>query len=153
VALPKQKLKKKYPIPVYNFRVTVGGTAMSFSEVSGVVIEYESVTYRHGFSFWEGDVVKNFQTRDKYVPVTLNRGTVNGDNRLFEWLEAADMRPMDISLCDEKGKPVVSWKIKRAMPVKFSAPTFDASTNDVFIESLEVSAAGITVEHHPTALD
>lgn len=147
MALSKADLKKTYPIPAYHFRVTVAGTTMSFSEVSGVVVEYESITYRQGLSFWEGETIKKFYY-DKYVPVTLKRGTVKGDNRLFEWLEAADVRPMDISLCDEAGTPIVSWKIKKAVPAKFTAPSFDASTNDVFLESLELSAAGITVEHH-----
>ena len=137
----------KYPIPAYNFRVTVDGTTMSFSDVSGVIIDYESVTYRHGFSYREGEDITTFYF-DKFLPVTLKRGTVAQDNRLLEWLEKADLRPVDISLCDEQGAAVVSWKIRKAVPTKFTAPSFDASTNDVFLETLELSVAGISVEHH-----
>jgi len=55
---------------------------------------------------------------------------------------------MDISLCDETGTPLVSWKIGIAVPVKLQAPTFDANSNDVAIESLEIMASKISIVHH-----
>ena len=64
------------------------------------------------------------------------------------WIEDHTMRTVDVSLCDEQGTPVVSWHVARAVPVKLSAPPFDVNTNDVSIESLELLAAGISVEHH-----
>jgi phage tail-like protein len=54
---------------------------------------------------------------------------------------------MEISLCDEKGIPVVAWSIARALPVKLSAPIFDAATNQSSIDTLEIRAAGISVKH------
>ena len=141
--------KSSYPLPAYNFRVTVDGTSMSFSEVSGINLEYETVTYRHGLSFWEGEAIKRYRF-DKYFPVTLKRGTVKGITFLHDWLKEGDMgtRALEVSLCDEGGQPVVSWRIAKAVPVKLEAPNFDASTNEVSIESLEIMAAGISMEHH-----
>ena len=52
--------KARYPLPVYNFRVTIDGTSMSFSEVSGINLEYDTVTYRHGLSFWEGEGIQKY---------------------------------------------------------------------------------------------
>ena len=140
--------KANYPIPAYNFRVTVDGVAMSFAEVSGISMEYETVTYKHGMSFWEGEGIKKYYY-DKYVTVTLKKGTVHGTNDLYTWIkESKGSRTIEVSLCDQDGEPLVTWRIRRTVPVKLEAPTFDAATNDVSIESLELLASGITVEHH-----
>ena len=139
--------KSSYPLPAYNFRVTVDGTAMSFSEVSGINLAYETVTYSHGLSFWEGEGVKKYYY-DKYVTVTLKKGTIKGINFLYQWLKEKQGRTLMVSLCDEAGRPAISWRVAKAVPVKLEAPTFDANTNEVAIESLEVLAAGISVEHH-----
>ena len=50
-----------------------------------------------------------------------------------------------IQACDERGVPVLAWRVARAFAVKLSAPTLDARTNEVAIESLEVRAAGISI--------
>lgn len=149
MAESKDFQKANYPLPVYSFRVTLDGVAMSFSQVSGITLEYETLTYKHGLSFWEGEDSKRFYY-EKYVPVTLKRGTVKGINFLYDWIkERADgTRALEVSLCDEKGEPVVTWRIAKAVPVKLDAPSFDADSNDVSIESLELMAAGISVEHH-----
>lgn len=140
--------KASYPLPVYNFRVTVDGLAMSFSEVSGIHREHERLTYRHGLSFWEGESIRTFRY-DKYVSVTLKKGTVRGANLLYGWMQETGTRTrsVEVSLCDEEGQPVVVWHIAKAVPVKLEAPTFDPNTNDVAIESLELMAAGISVTH------
>ncbi|MFC1603760.1 phage tail protein [Planctomycetota bacterium] len=147
MAETKDFQKSSYPLPAYNFRVTINGTPMSFSQVSGISREHETVTYRHGFSFWEGEDITAYYFK-KYAPITFKKGTIKGVSFLYEWLREEKIRPMEVSLCDESGKPVVSWRIAKAIPVKLEAPTFDASTKEVSIESLEVMAAGISIEYH-----
>ena len=149
MTLTKDQQKAGYPLPAYNFRVTVDGAAMSFAEVSGIHVERESVTYRHGFSFWEGEGIKTYRY-DKFVPVTLKKGTVKGFSELYDWINEQQTRPrmVEVSLCDEEGRPLVTWRIRKAVPVKLEAPTFDAKTNEVSVESLELMVRGITIEHH-----
>ena len=106
--------RAKYPLAAYNFRVTVGDAAMSFSEVSGLVREYETRTYRHGLSFWEGESITKFRP-DKYVEVTMKKGVVAGATALYDWLDSVDKKHVSISLCDETGAAVVTWKIQKAM--------------------------------------
>lgn len=147
MAQTKADQSRRYPLPAYNFRVDVGGATMSFAEVSGVKLEYETVTYRHGLSFAEGEEIAQFR-HDSFTPITFKRGTVTGATELYDWLTSHGMRHLDISLCDEAGSPLVTWHVGKAVPTKLEAPSFDASTNDAAIESLEVLAAGLTVEHH-----
>jgi phage tail-like protein len=143
----KDVQRETYPLPVYNFRVSIGSDSMSFSEVSGISMEYETVTYKHGLSFWEGEGIKKYYY-DKYVTITLKKGTVKGKNFLYDWLKDKGSRSVRVSLCDQTGHPVVTWAVAKALPVKLEAPAFNANTNEVSIESLEVMAAGISIEHH-----
>lgn len=139
--------RAKYPLAAYNFRVTVGGSAMSFTEVSGLVREYQTLTYKHGLSYWEGEAITKFRY-DKYVQITLKKGAIAGATQLYQWLDTVDKKNMSVSLCDEKGNPVVTWQIQKAMIVKLEAPALQASGNEAAIETLTLMASGISVEHH-----
>lgn len=136
-----------YPLAAYNFRVTVGDAAMSFTEVSGLVREYQTLTYRHGLSFWEGESINRFRY-DKYVQVTLKKGVVAGATKTHQWLDSVDQTNLSVSLCDEKGAAVVTWQIKKAVIVKLEASTLQASSNEAAIETLTLMASGISVEYH-----
>jgi len=139
--------RAKYPLAAYNFRVTVGGSAMSFTEVSGLVREYQTLTYKHGLSYWEGEAITRFRY-DKYVQITLKKGAIAGATQPYQWLDTVDKKNMSVSLCDEKGNPVVTWQIQKAMIVKLEAPALQASGNEAAIETLTLMASGISVEHH-----
>ena len=135
----------QYPLMAYNFRVTISGQTMSFSEVSGLGREYETVTYRHGLSAWQGESIAVYHV-DKYAPVTLKRGTMaSGDLFVYHWFERRDTRSMTISLCDEHAAPVITWQVARTVPVKLTPPSFTADGNEVSIDTLEVMAAGVTI--------
>ena len=136
-----------YPLAAYNFRVALGGETVSFSEVSGLKIEYETTTYRHGLSFAEGEDIVRYRL-GKYVPLTMKKGVVHSLKVLRDWLGSGEPRTIDISLCDEQGASVVTWHIGSAIPVKLEAPTLSAGGNDVAIESLELMVSRISLEHH-----
>lgn len=146
MALSTKEQRTTYPLAAYNFKVTIGGAAMRFAKVSGLTREHRTVTYRHGLSFLEGEDLSKFYI-DAYQSITLEQGTVIGHKFLYEWLETHDPIAMEVQLCDAKGQPVVAWRVAKAVPVKLTAPTFDAATNQVTIDSLEVKAAGISVKH------
>ncbi|HZN91127.1 MAG TPA: phage tail protein, partial [Myxococcales bacterium] len=146
VAHTLQDQRANHPLAAYNFKVTVDGVAMRFAKVSGLQREHQTVTYRHGLSFLEGEQISKFHM-ERFVSVTLEQGTVQGQKVLHQWLERSQPGVMEVSLCDEKGVPVIAWSIARALPVKLTAPTFDAATNQVSIETLEIRAAGISIKH------
>lgn len=141
-----QQQRTSYPVAAYNFRVSIDGLDMRFAKVSGLAREYHTVTYRDGLSFLDGERIGRFYI-EAFVPITLEQGTVIGHRFLSEWLARAGPSAMEVSLCDEQGIPVVAWSIAKAVPVKLTAPTFDAATNQLAIDTLEVRAAGISVKH------
>ena len=154
MALTKKTIKDSYPLPVYNYRVTIGKTTLGFSEVSGMGVEYESVTYKHGFSFAMG--AKIIPGMRQPAKLTLKRGIAKGSKFLADWLKNTYTDPFKnskqdilIDLCDETGQPVVRWTVLGALPVKLDAPTFDANSNDIAIETLELVAHEIKIDYDP----
>ncbi len=146
MAQSKDVQKQTYPLPAYNFRVRIDETIMSFAEVSGIGLEYDKVIYRHGLSFMEGEAITTFDY-DSFVTMTLKRGVVLGATPLFfyEWITKGDLRAIAVSLCNEAGDPVISWQIAKAVPVKIQAPAFDAKTNEVAIDTVELAVRGISL--------
>jgi len=134
------------PLAVYAFRATVGGQSAAFSEISGLAIERETATYSHGLSHWEGETLLTFPSV-KHRQVSLKRGVMAGDGSFYGWLVGADAesRPMDVSLLDSEGTPKVTWRIKEAIPIRMTGPSFSASSNEVAIDTLDVMVAGVSV--------
>ena len=135
------------PLPVNSFRVTIGGQSAAFTEVTGLSIARDTVTYVHGFSHWEGETLITYPS-NKHQQITLRHGVFAGDGSFYDWLVGADgeARPMSISLLDGSGTPRVTWRVKAAVPTKMTGPTFSAASGDAAIDSLDVQIAGVSVE-------
>lgn len=151
MATNKDFIKNNYPLPVYNYRVSIEDTDIAFSEVSGLAVQYEPITYKHGLSWKEGEEIMPGMKQS--IRITLKRGLVKKGNVLNDWIETvkqnkAKKKNLLIRLCNEGGEPVISWQVMSAVPLKLTIPTFDANSNDVAIESLEVMAVDITVTFH-----
>lgn len=155
MALSKEDIKTAYPLPVYNYRIEIGSDAVAFSEVSGLSTSYETTTYKE--SPVEGGVpgprVMNMPAQPSATTVTLKKGIVRGASvaALYSWINATQLNQTEkkdifVRLCDENGDPVISWKVTNAFPTKLDAPTFDANSNDVAVESIELTADGVTME-------
>lgn len=100
---------------------------MSFSEVSGLEIDYDHVLYRHGFSWAMGDYLIRGQR--KPINVTLKRGITRNRDYLYKWLKGAYEKDIRIELSDEEGVALVSWDVYRALAIKLTAPSFTANSN------------------------
>jgi phage tail-like protein len=159
LAQDKDQIKSGYPLPAYNYRVTVlrDGEALvlSFAEVSGLSLQYEPVTYKHGLSFALG--VKIIPGMLQPIRLTMKRGIVKNGKFLYQWIDntyndpffSDAKRDILIDLCDEAGAPVIRWSVQGALPIKLDAPSFDANTNDVAIETIELIAHGLRVDYSP----
>jgi len=152
--LDQNQIKDTYPLPVYNYRVTVGSSTLGFSEISGLDVDYEPVTYKHGLSFAMGS--KIIPGMRQQIRLTMQKGIVRGGDFLASWFQDTYTNSLDnakqdilIDLCDESGQAVIRWRVQGALPVKLDAPTFDANSNEVAVETLELVAHSISVDYHP----
>jgi phage tail-like protein len=155
MAVTTQDIKKNYPLPVYNFRVEIGPDAVAFSEVSGLSIQYEAITFKESpvASGVSGPRVVHMPSQMNATNVTLKKGVARASSviNLYNWIKGVTLNQVEkkdvfVRLCDEARKPVISWKIINAFPTKLDAPTFDAKSNEVALETMELRADGITIE-------
>lgn len=155
MAVPASEIRQTYPLPVYNFRVEIGGEAIGFAEVSGLSMGFEITTYKESATAGGSPGPRTFHmpSQPTSPTITLKKGVVRGGsvNTLYKWFAATalnqtEKRDVFVRLCDEAGAPVISWRIANAFPSKLDAPTFDAKSNDIAIESMELRADRVTVE-------
>ncbi|WP_428241084.1 phage tail protein [Gynuella sp.] len=139
-------LKSNYPIPVYRFRVSVGGESMAFSEVSGLDIGNDPITYKDGLG------KKQMPGQETDVNITLKRGLVRKQSQLYEWINSINLnlvekRDITVSLVDPEtdGGALVTWTVGNAFPKKLTAPSFNGGSNEASIEQLELVADKVTI--------
>jgi len=148
-----EQIKKGYPLPAYNFRVRIENEAYGFSQVTGLSIQYDTMTYKHGLSWREGtdESIGNQHP----VTLTLQRGVVAKASNLLQWINSLHRgilgplkKDVAIDLCDENGEPVVTWIAAAAFPIKLDVPGFDANNNEVAIESIQLKVGNLRVSYH-----
>ncbi|MEM7370308.1 MAG: phage tail protein [Bacteroidota bacterium] len=149
-------IKNSYPLPVYNYRVEIDGETVAFSEVSGFDIAYETTTFKESQteSGLRGPRILHMPSQPTTTTLSLKKGVVRGGvsvGALYNWIQTVQInqvvkKDIYVRLCDEKGNPVISWKIINAFPTKLDAPTFDANSNDVAIETMELTADSVFIE-------
>ncbi len=145
MALTKQELLTSYPLPAYNYKVTIETDILAFSEISGLTIGYDKIIYKHGFSHVTGPTIVRAQRNE--INVTLKRGVGKKRDQLYRWLTTKIAKDLWIDLCDEKGSAVVRWKVIKAVPYRLEASDFTAVGNDIVIESLVLAATNLTIEY------
>ncbi len=152
MATSPDDIKKTYPIPVYYFEVKIDDLdPIAFSEVSGLSIDYETITYKDGLSYKEG--VKYMPGQASPINLSLKKGIVKGGAKLYNWLSSIKLNTVEkkditISLKDEEDAPVVTWKVIDAFPKKMDAPGFNATSSEIAIESMDLMANDLKIEFH-----
>jgi len=141
-------MSQPYPLPRFHFQVDWGGTKISFTEVTGLVMEREKIEYRHSDS-------KTFHKiampgLEKIANLVLKRGKFENDVEFNTWFDevsderATKRRDVIIRLMNEKHNPVAAWKATRAFPVKVTAPDLKSDANEIAVESVELAHEGLT---------
>ena len=152
MALTKDQIISDYPLPAYNYRVDIDTTTVAFSEVSGLEITLDTITYSESpvASGKAGPNVMTMPGNKKPLTITLKKGFVKTKSlaALYNWIAAIQLNRVDkkditVHLCDEKGDSVVRWKVIDAFPTKLTAPSFSATSTEVAIESMELSASSL----------
>jgi phage tail-like protein len=137
--------ERKDPFRAYNFLVEIDGiTRAGFRECSGLDTTQESIDYREG---GEGLHVRKLPGLVKYSNISLKRG-ITDDGELWEWRKKAiegrvERKNGSIILLDDSGSEKIRWNFVEGWPSKWSGPTFNATGNEVAIESLEIAHEGV----------
>lgn len=140
-------MAQEYPIPRFHFQVDWGGAKISFTEVTGLVMEREKIEYRHSDSKDFNKISMPGMAKNNNI--TLKRGKFEGDFDYNSWLDEIanervnGRRDVVIRLLNEKHTPVAAWSATRCFPVKITAPDFKSDANEIAIESMEIAHEGL----------
>ncbi|WP_052063653.1 phage tail protein [Nitrincola sp. A-D6] len=123
-----------------------GLIAGGFSEVSGLDNSMSIETYLEG---GVNDRVHRLPGRFEPANITLTHGTGLSDD-LWNWLAVwqrgeAERRSMFIMLANAQQIPIKIWAAERALPVKFTGPSLNASSSALAIEKLEIAPEKLTL--------
>lgn len=129
------------PYRTFNFRVEIDGTTVAgFRECSGLNFTTDPVEYREGT-----DVAlspRKLPGLRKFANLMLKRGFTQ-DKALWTWYKnilngTDDRRNGSIVLQDEQHNDVLRWEFEAGWITRWEGPTFNATSNDVAIESIEL---------------
>lgn len=141
------------PYPNQNFQVDLGdgsaGPEAGFSQVILPDISMDVIEYRTGNGRELG--THKLPGLARYDNVVLRRGII-GSLKLYEWInqvrngDANARRSVTISLLAEDLTVVLTWKLFRAWPVKYSFGELNAKGTDVAIEELALAYERMEME-------
>lgn len=140
-------MAQEYPIPRFHFQVDWGGAKISFTEVTGLVMEREKIEYRHSDSKDFNKIAMPGMVKNNNI--TLKRGKFEGDFDFNTWLEDVanervnGRRDVIIRLLNEKHVPVAAWSAARCFPLKITAPDLKSDANEIAVESIEIAHEGL----------
>ena len=120
---------------------------MSFTEVTGLVMEREKIEYRHSDSKDFNKISMPGMVKNNNI--TLKRGKFESDFDFNTWLEEIanervdKRRDVTIRLLNEKHTPVAAWTAIRCFPVKITASDLKSDANEIAVESIELAHEGL----------
>ena len=128
----------------------------NFMEVSGLEVTIEAETITEG---GQNSFAHKVPGRMSWPNITLKRGATRTNN-LLKWLNESSgetfsangnkvaRKSAAITLLDRTGARVTSWTFIDVLPVRWSGPSFAASSGEAPTEQLEIAHHGFRSSEH-----
>lgn len=136
-----------WPMPKFYFSVDIDDlTDLSFLEVSGLEVEADNISYRHGNDPSFGTI--QMPGVKKSGNLILKKGVFANEDlyqSLISKIALNTYKRMTvvIRLLDENTEPKITWQINNAFPLKYSSTDMNSESSEAAIESIEFSHQGI----------
>lgn len=122
------------------FRVRIDGEDLGdWTKCDGLSVEYEVKEYQEG---GENSFVHKIPGRAKYQNVKLTRVVNKDSEKVAVWLTSLQAtirrQTAEIAALKGDGGEITSWKLQGVYPAKWTGPSFDASSNQIATETLEL---------------
>ena len=137
-----------WPMPKFYFSVDIDDlTDLPFQEVSGLEVEADNISYRHGNDPSFGTI--QMPGIKKSGNLILKKGVFSNEtlfNSLISKIRLNTYKRMTvvIRLMDETTEPRMTWEINNAFPLKYSSTEMNSESSEAAIESIEFSHQGIS---------
>ncbi len=144
-------MSRRDPYLAFCFRVNITNAGLTdatglFKSVSGLSFETEVVDFKEG---GVNDMTHKLLGGTKFKNVVLKRGF--SGNEFADWWKAWQAptgKPKrvtgTIEQLDTQGQVKAAWQFVGGWPCKYEVSEFDASKNEVTIETLEIAHQGLT---------
>ncbi len=140
---------RKDPYKAYNFLVEIDSiTRAGFRECSGLDSIQDPIEYREGNEKFL--TVRKLTGLVKYSNISLKYGITSDDEDIWNWRTKAvdgkvERRDVSIVLLNDEGTEKRRWNLREAWPTKWTGASFNATGNEVAIETLEIAHEGIEI--------
>jgi phage tail-like protein len=134
------------PYRVYKYKVEIDGiTRGGFREASGLDSSQDPIEYREGTDPLHA---KKLPGLNKSSNISLKWG-ITDDAQLWEWRKKSidgkvERKNGSIVLYNDAGEEKIRWNFMEGWPTKWTGPSFNATGNEVAIETLEIAHEGLT---------
>lgn len=153
-------LKPSNPLPGFNFAVTFAETAevagaiaaggvtqvaVGFQEVTGLESSIEIRSYNEG---GRNGFTHKFATNANFGNITFKRG-VALTPELWSWYHQVlrgsfgARRNIMIAHLGYAGEAALVWYVSRALPTKYTGPSWSSAQSSIAVESLEIAHEGL----------
>ena len=138
---------RRDPYRVYNFRVEIDGIDRGgFRECTGLDSTQEPTEYREGTD--RAITVRKLSGLVKYSNISLKWG-LSDDTDLWAWISSStegntERRNGSIVLMNDRGEETARWNFREGWPTSWKGAAFNATSNEVAIETLEIAHEGLT---------
>jgi phage tail-like protein len=136
------------PGVLYKFWVEVDNAVVAeFKECSGIRMERETEPVKEG---GQNEYTHMLPGRNKYFPIVLKYG-VTDSTALWEWYRQGlydgkvVRKDISILLRNVEGDIVRRWDVIKAYPTKWDGPQLNTESNQVAIESIELTHHGLSL--------
>ncbi|MGV3589264.1 MAG: phage tail protein [Adhaeribacter sp.] len=119
-----------------------------WQSVTGLSVDFDTETFKEG---GENRFEHVLPVRTKYPDLVLKRGMLAKDSKVFEWCTKAfqqrefTLANLLVTLLNENHEPLKTWNVVNAWPKKWSVSDFNAETNAIVIETLELKYNYFTI--------
>jgi len=143
---PAATRARKDPYRGYNFKLEIDGIRRAgFRECSGLDMASDVIDYREGTD--KAYSPRELSGQSKNTVIILKRG-ITDDHSLWNWhkkVAAGEIERKNGAVVQmSSGKEKIRWNFTNGWPTKWTGPSFNATANEVAVETLEIVHEGVT---------
>ncbi|MBL7494823.1 phage tail protein [Frankia sp. CNm7] len=134
------------PFPGFNFAVEIEGLMVGgFTSVDGLGGEIRTTEYREG---GVNGYVHRLPDCATSTNLVLKHG-LTANSSLWNWYDNAARGVIQrcngtIMMLDRRQIPLMWWNFRNALPVRWTGPALDASSDGIIFESIELAHEGLS---------
>ena len=138
---------RRQTYPAFRFLVDVEGkTQAAFTECTLPNIDWDIEEVKEGGL---NTFTHQLPGRRKAGKISLKNGV--GKSELVDWYiqtmsETFVRKAVTVTLLDLASKPVITWNLADALPVKWTGPSLKSDSNTVAIQTLDLACGEISVK-------